>query len=277
MLPIRLQRIKEMDEEKKHTDMINADRKLRQLAEERGRSVPMRRVTDDREDDNNSRGSSRSGRPNSIGHRARIEKSAPLYSIKGDNQSTDVGSHVLPSVVRKGRDVTAADNQALLRSSSGGGSKIGVGRSKAFLKASGGRKVKDADVHIVNENSEEVALVPMHVRADVKLSNALARKRTPIQTSRDPQAHGSDGDGDLSGDSLDGRDTGKSRADHSDAMSYVSALTNDDGHSYSDLHNAAEGSKKSMIPKPVRKKKKQEVWKMQPIAVKPYIPLPVEL
>lgn len=88
---------------------------------------------------------------------------------------------------------------------------------------------------------------------------------------------------DLSGDSLDGESDANMRttndhklvADQSDAMTYVSALTNDDGYSYTELHEAAEGNKKSMIPMPVRKlKKRAQVWKMQPIPTKPYTQIP---
>jgi hypothetical protein len=111
-------------------------------------------------------------------------------------------------------------------------------------------------------------------------------------------------DGELSGDSLDGaerkkpqhsrppagpsvhvhRDAARGAAADSDAMTFVSALTSDgtcadsvdDGsYSYAELHDAAEGNKKSMIPKPIRKKKKKsDVWKMQPISTKPYTHIP---
>lgn len=262
-----------MDEEKKLCDALAADRKLKELAEARGRSVPMHYSKGDDDDDNHSRSSSRSGRPRSVGNRGKMDKQAPLYNIRSADEVEVNRIDVLPSIPSR-RSSGAAESQSLLRSTSGGGSKSTAARSRSLARGAVKPKSKRQGVENAELNNSNEILEPMHVQNESDVGTAMLRKRTPIQTKRDPQAVS---DGELSGDSLNG-DNSPPRAnkvDLSDNMSYMSALTNDDAQSYAELHDPAEGNKKSMIPKPTRKKKKKlEVWKMQPISTKPYTQIP---
>lgn len=89
----------------------------------------------------------------------------------------------------------------------------------------------------------------------------------------------------MSGDSLNDKSSAykynsSARSHHhdpsSDAISMVSGLTFED-YSNADIPDDKGGGRKSLIPKPKRAKKKSAkvpVWKMEPIMVKPYIPVP---
>ena len=281
----RLNRIKALDEESKYRDAITAQRKLKSLEEARGRAVPMHRVQ--RDNDSDSRSSSAT-RPRSVG-----AKNTSLYSvrnIKDAAHSKSGRNRVLPSVSA----AQSTSNSELLRSSSGASGKRGKGRN---IQQSAKAKANDTKNRSNQENHSGEDSTPMHVKAKVD-RGSIARKRTPIQTVRDPKGifklrYGAgicffsvcfssldyDSDGDVSGDSLNDQKQINVTNDNGDNMTLVSALTTDypDGYSYTELQEPKNGNKKSMIPKPLAKKprKKVEVWKMQPISTKPYVPVPV--
>lgn len=149
-------------------------------------------------------------------------------------------------------------------------------------------------------------------RAGSKVNSdaALIRQHTPIQTTPMPDTRVEDeeaDDFDVSGDSLDERmgdnivtkaakkqppssygalyrnQNSGGMSDNFDNMSLVSALTGDETtwagvHSNSiSEHQIANGQKPSGIPQPPQKRKvnKTPVWrKLQPIEVRPYVPVP---
>jgi hypothetical protein len=145
--------------------------------------------------------------------------------------------------------------------------------------------------------------------AKTNSNSVLIREHTPIQTKNVADTEhdeNEDDDFDVSGDSLDER-AGEKRAqkasknqpasygamyrnhglggpgDNFDNMSLVSALTGDEG-TWAGVHSnsiseqqIANGQRPSGIPQPPQKRKvnKTPVWrKLQPIDVKPYVPVP---
>jgi hypothetical protein len=157
-----------------------------------------------------------------------------------------------------------------------------------------------------SDQSQQIA----SARLGAKANSMLIREHTPIQTERMPAAErdqNKDDDLDVSGDSLDDRE-GENRAqkasknqpasygamyrnhvglggpgDNFDNMSLVSALTGDDGtwagvHSNSISEQDIANRQRSIgIPQPPQKRRaaKTPVWrKLQPIEVKPYVPVP---
>lgn len=184
----RLQRIKKRDEEQKLVEALAVDRKLRALAEARGRSVPMHHSGEGQDDDARSRGSSRSGRPRSVGAVDRIsgggrQETVYLNSVRDASEASRSGSRALPSISKKRID---ADKPPILRSTSGGGRKK---QAHTGGNRGGG---ENAGRKTTNENSEQDSkvpsmLVPMHVQNADNSNTNLLRKRTPIQTKRNPQ------------------------------------------------------------------------------------------
>ena len=122
----------------------------------------------------------------------------------------------------------------------------------------------------------------------IPIEQALARKRTPVRTNRGSEL---DNGSEVSGDSLDENATkpnekntaaygsySKSYQDHAnDNISFMSGLTADEGlESLATDQQSSKPSRPSGIQKPKKRKPRNPVWKMEPIDIKPYVPVPLK-
>jgi hypothetical protein len=117
----------------------------------------------------------------------------------------------------------------------------------------------------------------------------LARKRTPVRTHRGQER---DNGSDVSGDSLDENAAtsnkkyaaasgsySRSFQDHAnDNISFVSGLTADEGLESlaTEQQSSSKASRPSGIQKPKKRKPRNPVWKIEPIDIKPYVPVPLK-